>query len=73
MKRIKIMGLCLVAVFAVSVMASASASAEAPEFGRCLAKAGGKFSDAGCTKGVVSKGKFEWTSGVEKNKFTSKK
>ena len=71
MKRMKIMGLCLVAVFEVSIMASAAASAEAPEFGRCLAKTGGKFSDAGSTKGVASKGKFEWTAGLEKSKFTS--
>jgi len=36
MRRIRIAGLCLVAIFAMSAIASATASAEAPEFGQCL-------------------------------------
>ena len=71
MRRIKIMGLCLVAVCATCIGVAATASAAAPEFGRCLAQTGGKFSDAGCTKGVASKGKFEWHPGVVKYHFTS--
>ena len=39
MRRIRIAGLCLVAVFAMSAIASATASAEAPEFGQCLKNA----------------------------------
>jgi hypothetical protein len=63
MKRFKVMGLCLIAAFAVTAMAASSAFAAAPEFGRCLAKTGGKFSDAGCVKGVTTGGKFEWNPG----------
>jgi hypothetical protein len=73
MKRMRIMGLCLVVAFAMSAVAATSAFATAPEFGRCVAKAGGKFSDSGCTKEVASKGKFEWEPGAgAKNTFTSK-
>jgi hypothetical protein len=36
MRRIKIAGLCLVAVFAVSVAFAGTASATAPEYGQCL-------------------------------------
>ncbi len=56
MRRIKIMGLCLVAVFAVSVAMAGTASAAAPEFGRCLkiAKTTEKklslYDSAKCTK-----------------------
>jgi hypothetical protein len=72
MKRIRIAGLCLVAAFAMSAAAAASAWATAPEYGRCKAKTGGKYSDAGCTKAVKTGGKYEWTPGAEKAKFTSK-
>ena len=39
MRRIRIAGLCLVAVCAMSIIASSTASAAAPEFGRCIKKA----------------------------------
>ncbi len=71
MKRMKFVALLALAAFAVTAFAASSAFASAPEFGRCLAKTGGKFSDAGCTKAVGSGGKFEWTPGVVKNKFHS--
>jgi hypothetical protein len=72
MKRIKIMGLALVAVFAMTAIAAGSASAEPQgEFGRCLAKAGGKYATAGCTTEVAGKLKYEWTPGVAKPNFTS--
>jgi hypothetical protein len=50
MKRIRIVGLCLVAAFAMSavVVASASATPNVPRSGRCLAHAKGKFSDSNC-------------------------
>jgi hypothetical protein len=68
----KIVGLCALAVFAVMGIAASSAFAAAPEFGRCVAKTGGKFSDAGCVKPVGTGGKFEWTPGPgAKNKFHS--
>lgn len=77
MRRIKIAGLCLVAVFAISVMASATASAALPEIGRCVKKAkaeGTGYSDSKCTKeGTGTKAKYEWKAGPEAGKehFTS--
>jgi hypothetical protein len=74
MKRMSIVGLCLIAAFAMSAIAVASASAEAPEFGRCLKKAtktGSGFSDAGCTKAVGSLATYEWTTTIINNKVTS--
>ena len=74
MKRSRLMGLCLVALFAISALAAASASAEAPEFGRCIKKAkaeGSGFSDAKCTKGVATGAKFEWLPGAVKKGQTS--
>jgi len=56
MKRMRIVGLCLVAVFALSAVIAASASAAAPEFQVCgkAAKAGklytGKYTDKACSK-----------------------
>jgi len=73
MKRMRILGLCLVAAFAMSAMAVASASAAPPEIGRCIkvAKGQGRYKDAGCEKGEVKGGIYEWIPGVVKNKFTS--
>jgi hypothetical protein len=69
----KAVGACLVILFAVSAAAASSASAQAPEYGRCL-KAGkvgkvydGEFENSGCTKKSAAKtGKFEWHPGVVK-------
>jgi len=84
MRRIRIAGLCLVAAFVVSVAATASASAAAPEFGRCVKQVAvekiykGSYSDSKCTKAVseaekAKKGKYEWEAGFgAKNKFTTK-
>jgi hypothetical protein len=70
--RRKMMAVCLVAAFALAAVVSASASAARPEFGRCVAKAGGKFLNSGCSKpSVPGKEKFEWEPGVVKGKFTS--
>lgn len=72
-KRFGIFGLCLLAVFVTSVMAAASASAAAPEIGRCVVQPKGNFKDAGCEKGEFPKqGKWEWLPGPgPKNKFIS--
>lgn len=83
MIRVRLVGLCLVAMFAISVGVAASASAAAPEYGRCekAEKVGtsytGKFSNSGCTKEVpeserAKKGKYEWHPGAVKAKQTSK-
>jgi hypothetical protein len=66
MKRMRIMGLCLVAAFAAGAVASTSALAAGPHYGTCVKKgvAGGAgFSDAGCTKPVASAAKYEWVKG----------
>jgi hypothetical protein len=75
MRRIRIAGLCLVAVFAMSAIASATASATAPEFGKCLKKAvagGSGYSNSGCTKAVTgATAKYEWVAGAAGIKFTT--
>jgi hypothetical protein len=76
MKRIRIAGVCLVAAVALCALAAASASAEAPEYGRCLKKAvaGGKgYTASKCTvAGEGTKAKYEWLPGEAKRKFTTK-
>jgi hypothetical protein len=65
------LGLCLVGVFLAAAMAATSASA-LPEFGECVAKAGGKYTDSNCTaKAKVGAGSFEFkkTSELEKRSF----
>lgn len=71
-------GLCLTAVLSLCALAASSASATAPEYGRCLKaeKIGktynGGFADAKCTKASETKtGKFKWVPGAEKAEFTS--
>jgi len=85
MRRIKIVGLCLVAVFALAAMTAGSASATAPEFGRCL-KVGTKSlsnydsskcvklasEDTGTEAEKLAKGNYQWFPGVVKTKFTTK-
>jgi hypothetical protein len=74
MKRMRIMGLCLVAVFAVSAFAASGASA-LPEIGKCVAKAGtGKYKDANCNEKagtLKSEKSFEFLKEIGKAKFTS--
>ena len=70
MRRVTGCGLCLLAGFALAAGTAASASAEAPEFGRCKKQAGGKFKNGGCTvASVPGEERFEWFPGVVKNKF----
>jgi hypothetical protein len=71
MKRMRVIGLCLVAAFAISAVMAGSASAAAPSFGRCLAQKGGKYENSGCTKEAkeVAKQKFEWTPTILKKTF----
>ena len=76
MRRISIIGACLLAALAISVVATASASAAAPEFGRCIKKekgTGGEgYSNAGCTTYVSSGAKYAWSAGPgPNNKFTA--
>jgi hypothetical protein len=64
MKRARILGLGLTAVLAMAALGAASASAEAPEFGRCVKalKGTGPFKNAGCTVAVTG-GSYEWMPG----------
>jgi hypothetical protein len=72
MRRVTGSALCLLAALALAAGTAASASAEAPEFGRCKKQAGGKFKNAGCTVGSVpGEERFEWFPGVVKNNFTT--
>ncbi len=79
MRRIRIVGLCLVAIFAMSAIASATASAAAPEFGQCLKKKVKSlpgYTSSKCTVEAteVSKGTYEWVPGAKagENTFTTK-
>ena len=63
MRHIRMLGLCLVAALALGAYAVSSASA-LPEWGKCEAKAHGKYSDANCTvKAARGAGSFEWRKG----------
>ena len=52
----------LLAVTAVLATTAASASAEAPEFGRCVKMAGGLYGNSHCT-GPTGGGRYEWEPG----------
>lgn len=75
MKRLTPVGLCLVAMCVVSAVAVASASAVAPEYGRCekvVKPYNAGFTNSGCTKKSEAKtGKYEWYPGAVKLKQTS--
>jgi len=61
MKRFRIVGLCLAAIFALSAFAATASAETPPEVGRCLKKAAGKFKNSTCTvKSVPGEEKFEW-------------
>jgi hypothetical protein len=76
MRKIGIGGLCLFVVFALSATVAASASATAPEYGRCLKKAkteGKGYTSNKCTTaGEGTKAKYEWVPGAGKSKFETK-
>lgn len=65
MRQLRSIGLCVLAALALGAVASAGAWAEAPEIGRCLSRAGGKFKDAGCKTEakLTTEQKFEWYPG----------
>jgi hypothetical protein len=74
MKRVRIVGICFVAAVAIGAVAAAGASAEAPEYGRCVkgvAHEGG-FATSGCI-GIDTEdndGIYSWVPGVVKGGFT---
>jgi hypothetical protein len=66
MKRMRILGLALIAVFALVALAGASSASATAKFGECVGFKHGKYADPNCAtlflkKGVpVAKGKFEF-------------
>ncbi len=65
MRHVRMLGLGLVAVFAMAAIAATSASA-LPEWGQCYAKAGGKYADKNCqTKAKKGAGAYEWRKSTE--------
>jgi hypothetical protein len=79
MRRVRFVQLCMVVACAISGVVSASASASAPEYGRCdkAAKVGksytGGFTNSSCTaKSETKTGKYEWSPGVVSKHQTSK-
>ncbi len=72
MRHVRMLGVCLVAVCAIAALASASASAALPEWGKCVkvpvevkgkVKTKGKYTNANCTeKGT---GEYEFLKGTE--------
>jgi hypothetical protein len=72
MKAVRSICIALLGGCAIAAATAASAFAEAPEFGRCVAKAGGHFLDSGCkTPSIPGKEKFEWEPGVVDSGFHS--
>jgi hypothetical protein len=72
MKSIKIAGLCLVAMFVVSVATASVASAKVPEWKQCrnVGLNKGKFEDSKCTKEGGNK-EWEWKQLETKEAVTS--
>jgi hypothetical protein len=66
MRRIRIVGLCLVASFAFGALVASAAQAAEPEWGRCVAQKKGEYTEGNCkTKSAKAhKGKFEWKAGA---------
>ncbi len=79
MRLTKIVGVCLVAAFALSAFAFSASSASAAntaEYGQCVkvAKAAkGLYENEGCTKLAAKKGSYEWIPGVSPSCEAKKK
>ena len=86
MRHVRMLGLCLVAAFAVGALAASSSSAALPEWGKCVKlpaiikgvekKAGkGKFANSNCTEPLATAtGEFEFvkgSSGIANTEFTN--
>lgn len=83
MKHLRTLGICALALCALSLAVVSSASATAPEYGRCLKAEKnvkkewtGSFSDSKCNKKVTEaekakKGKYNWFPGAVKKLQTS--
>jgi hypothetical protein len=72
MRRLRSVGMCAVAVAVLGAVGAGSASAALPEIGRCVAEAGGGYSDSSCTKKATKgTGSFEFVKNAVKKKFSA--
>jgi hypothetical protein len=71
-RHVRMLGLCLVAAFAVGALAASSSSAALPEWGKCVKlpavikgveKTKGKFANSNCTEAATG-GAFEFVKGT---------
>ncbi|HEV3046936.1 MAG TPA: hypothetical protein VGY13_06190 [Solirubrobacteraceae bacterium] len=71
MRRVGVFGLAVLALAAIAFGGAASASAQAPEYGRCVKKAkaeGSGYTGATCAKeGTGKHAKYEWLAGPGPN------
>jgi hypothetical protein len=69
MRPIKIVGLCLVAAFALSALVASAAQASGAEFGRCVAQKKGEYTTGTCAVKAAKahKGNFEYVPGPGPN------
>jgi hypothetical protein len=73
MRKITIMGSCLIVGLALTAVFAGTASAALPEFGRCVkvAPKSGEYSGARCVRPTPGKGSYDFIAGPgEKPKFT---
>jgi hypothetical protein len=71
-RRVRRLGMVMAAAVVVGAVVASTAWAAAPEIGRCVPLAGGKYKNNICTKAAKGKtvGNFEWEPGAVKKKFT---
>jgi hypothetical protein len=71
MSRLRLIVVCAMMALLAGAVTASGAWAEAPEIGRCVAHAGGKYTNNVCTKLAkgTKTGSFEWEAGAVKNKF----
>ena len=69
--KLRCLGMLTAAAVVVSAVVASAAWAEAPEIGRCLSHAGGKYTNNLCTKAAKGKkvGSFEWEPGATKEQI----
>jgi hypothetical protein len=74
MRHLRVVRLSLLAALVAGAVASTSASAALPEWGKCVKLAKGKYANAECTGPKAKNGGYEWdrgTTDIEKTGFTS--
>jgi hypothetical protein len=68
-RHVRMLGLCLTAMFVVAAVAAVGASASLPEWGGCEPTPRGKYTDGACVHKAAhrnsAEGKYEWYTGEE--------